>query len=69
VWGRGEVHTSSWWGNLMEIDHLKDPGRDGRIILKWLSRMGMRGLDSIVLALDKDRWRALVNSAMNLRVP
>jgi len=53
----------------MEIDHLKDPGRDGRIILKWLSRMGMRGLDSIVLALDKDRWRALVNSAMNLRVP
>ena len=29
----------------------------------------MRGLDSIVLALDKDRWRALVNAAMNLRVP
>jgi hypothetical protein len=34
VWGRGEVHTGFWWGNLSEIDHLEDPGVDGRIILK-----------------------------------
>jgi hypothetical protein len=34
--GRGEVHTGFWWGNLMERDHLEDPGVDGRIILKWL---------------------------------
>jgi hypothetical protein len=27
------------------------------------------GMDWIELALDKDRWRALVNAIMNLRVP
>jgi hypothetical protein len=34
--GRGEVHTRFWWGNLREGDHLKDPGIDGKIILKWI---------------------------------
>jgi len=27
---RGEVHTVFWW--VREIDHLEDPGVDGRII-------------------------------------
>jgi len=25
-----------WWGNLTVRDHLKDPGVDGRIILRWI---------------------------------
>jgi hypothetical protein len=36
--GRGEVHTGFWWGDLRERDHLKDPGIDGRIILKLISK-------------------------------
>ena len=28
------MHTGFWWGNLRDGDHLKDPGVDGRIILK-----------------------------------
>jgi hypothetical protein len=29
----------------------------------------MWGMDWIVLAEDRDRWRALVSAVMNLRVP
>jgi hypothetical protein len=36
VWGRGEVHTGFWWGNLREGDHLEDQGVDGRVILKLI---------------------------------
>jgi hypothetical protein len=32
--GRGEVHTGFWWENLKEKYHLKNPGVNGRIILK-----------------------------------
>jgi hypothetical protein len=30
----GEKHTGFWWGDPREGDHLRDPGADGRIILK-----------------------------------
>jgi hypothetical protein len=36
--GRAEVHKGFWRGNLMERDHLEDPGIDGRIILRWIFR-------------------------------
>jgi hypothetical protein len=32
------VYTGLWWGNLREIEHLEDPGVDGRIILGWIFR-------------------------------
>jgi hypothetical protein len=31
--------------------------------------VGWQGMDWIELAHDRDRWQALVNAAMNLRVP
>jgi hypothetical protein len=34
-----------------------------------LREIGWDGMDWIELAQDRDRWRALVNTVMNLRVP
>jgi hypothetical protein len=32
------VHTGFWWGDVWEGGHLGEPGVDGRIILKWISK-------------------------------
>jgi hypothetical protein len=36
-------------------DHLEDLGVDGRIILKWIFKNGLGGLDWIFVAQDSDR--------------
>jgi hypothetical protein len=40
----------------------------GRIILKWiLNKKGWRDVDRIQPAQNRDRWRTLVNTVMNLQ--
>jgi len=34
IWGRGEVCTGFWWGNLRERDRWGEPDVDGTIILR-----------------------------------
>jgi hypothetical protein len=36
--GRGQVHREFWWENLRERDHMKEPGVDGRIMLRPIFR-------------------------------
>ena len=50
-------------------NHLEDTGVDRSIILKWIFNKWGGGMDWIVQAQNRDRWRAFVNAVMNLRVP
>jgi hypothetical protein len=49
--------------------HLEDLDVDGMIILKLYLRNRMGDIDWLDLALNRDRWQALVNAVMNLRLP
>jgi hypothetical protein len=68
--GERGVYTGFLWENLRERDHLEAPGVDGRIILRRISRKWDKRLwtGSSWLRI-RDRWWALVNAVMNLRVP
>ena len=51
---------------MREGDHLEDPGVDGRNKLRWILEKWYG--DWIDLTQVRDRWRAVVNAVMNLRV-
>jgi hypothetical protein len=40
--GRGEAYTGTWWGNLSERDHLRDPDEGGRMTLRWTSFLAVQ---------------------------
>ena len=67
---KGEAYTGFWRGNLRERDHLGDPGVDGEDNIKMdLQEVGGGCEDWMELAQDRDSWRALVSTVMNLGVP
>ena len=67
VWRKGEVCTSFWWGNLRERDHWGNQDIDN--IKMDLEEVGRGRGDWMELAQDTDRWRALVSTIMNFRIP
>jgi hypothetical protein len=60
------LHTGFWWGDLREGDHLEDVGLECKIILKWIFRKWVWGMDWIEVAQDSDSWWAVVNAVINL---
>ena len=69
MWGKLKVRDY-WSGDVGKPESkglLENLGVDERIILKDM----LKKLDVnwIVLAQDTDKWRALVNAVMNLRIP
>jgi hypothetical protein len=60
------VCTGCWWGNLRERGHRGDP--EGNVKMD-LQEVGGGCGDWMELAQDRDRWRALVSTVKNFRVP
>jgi hypothetical protein len=58
-----------WWESQKERDHWEDQTRWVDNNKMDLREIGWNGMDWIGLAQDRDQWRALVNTVMNLRVP
>jgi hypothetical protein len=62
------MHIEYWWESQMERP-LERPRRRWVDTIKMnLREKGWDGMGWIDLAQDKDQWRALVNTVMNLRV-
>jgi hypothetical protein len=64
------MHIGYWWESQKETDQLGRPRR------RWvdniemdLIEIGWDGVDWLDMAQDRDQWRALVNTVLNLRVP
>jgi hypothetical protein len=70
IWGRREMCSGCWRGNLREIGQWGDSDVDRRIILRSIFRKfkGVVGTGWSWLS-DRDRWRALVSTVKNFRVP
>jgi hypothetical protein len=45
---------------------LEDPSVNGRVILKWIFEKWDGGMDWIDLAQDRHKWRAVVNSVIEI---
>jgi hypothetical protein len=62
------MYIKYYWESQKKRDHWEDQDVSRWTILKWILERE-DGMDWIDLAQDKDHWRALVNTAMNLQFP
>jgi hypothetical protein len=62
AWDRGEKCTKFRWGSPKERDHLEDQDTRGRLGSEWILGRLARGVNSIRLDQDRDRWQAIVIS-------
>jgi len=60
TYGRGDIRTTFWWGNLNKRDCLEDLGVGVTVILKRIFMKQNGGVDRTDLAEDRDKWRAFV---------
>jgi hypothetical protein len=63
------VHRGISWGNLRNCVHVRNLGVHGRIILRYIFRKWDVDVESIRVAHDTDRRRAVAISVINLHVP
>jgi hypothetical protein len=62
------MHIGYWWESQKRtLERLRRRWEDN--IKMDLREIGWNGMDWIDLAQDRDQWRALVNTVMNLWVP
>jgi hypothetical protein len=57
------MHIGYWWESQKERDHWEDN------ITRDLGETGGDGVDWIDMSQDRDQWRVLANTVLNLRVP
>ena len=63
------MYTGCWWGDPRKKRTHGRPRRRWENIKIDLQEVGYVGMDWINVAQDRDKWRAVVNAVMNLRVP
>jgi hypothetical protein len=65
-----ERRVQGFGGEIWGKETIGRPGRRWEDNIKMdLQDISCGGMDWIELAQDRDRWRALLNAVMNLRVP
>jgi hypothetical protein len=65
--GRGQAPAGFGSGNMRERDYLENLRVDGKITLKRIFKKRDEVVEWLDLAQYRDRWRALINTVMNLR--
>jgi hypothetical protein len=61
------MHIGFWWEGNRPLGRPRHRWEDN--IRMDLTEIGWGGMDWIDLAQDRDQWRALVNTVMNLWIP